>query len=80
MNETELNELYETLGNGIVKLFEQSEAGGDDASLNKARLLFLALSSYLEEHGILDAMNHYAHYAANSQDYPKSKPEKLPVA
>jgi hypothetical protein len=79
MNEEQVKELYKTIAEGITTLYAQSEAAGDDTSINPARVHFLALSGYLADNGVLGALNAYADYIANPNEYPKFIPEKLPI-
>jgi len=52
----ELEEIYKSVADGIVTLRDQSEAFGDHVSTNRARLLFLALSMFLDDQGIIEHM------------------------
>jgi hypothetical protein len=56
----EIEELYETVANGLTILCAESETGGDDISKNPARAHMLALSALLLRNGVLQALNWYA--------------------
>jgi hypothetical protein len=79
MTEEQVKELYKVVAEGITKLHNQSESAGDDVSVNPARVHFLALSGYLAANGVLTALNAYADYILNPEDYPEFTPEKLPI-
>jgi hypothetical protein len=79
MTEEEVRELYKAVAEGITKLYNQSVLAGDDVSINPARVHFLALSGYLADNGVLSALNTYADYISNPEDYPEYTPEKLPT-
>jgi hypothetical protein len=66
-HENQINELYETVANGITILYAESEAGGDDLSINPARVRMLALSGFLSRNGVLQALNLYANYIDNPE-------------
>jgi hypothetical protein len=52
--DVQLDELYKSVAEGIVTLQQHSEAFGDNVSTNRARLLFYALSVYLDDNGVLE--------------------------
>jgi hypothetical protein len=79
MNEEHIKELYILITEGITKLYVQSEAAGNDISINPARFHFLALSAHLANNGVLEALNIYADYLANPDIYPKFPSQKLPI-
>ncbi len=79
LNSEQVSELYTAVAEQITRLYDQSEAAGNDVEINPARTHFLALSGYLSSHGILDALNVYADYLSNPDAYPSSTPKELPV-
>jgi hypothetical protein len=58
----QLDELYKSVAEGIVTLQQQSEAYGDNVSTNRARLLFYALSMYLDDNGVLERLTAAANF------------------
>jgi hypothetical protein len=60
LNKEQVDELYKTVAEGITRLSEQSQACGDDADLNPARVRMVALAGYLAENEILDILVGYA--------------------
>ena len=57
LNKEQVSELYQSVSEGITKLYAQSEAGGRDVSINPARTHLYALSGYLANNGVLKALN-----------------------
>ncbi len=78
-NNEQVSALYTAIAEQITKLYDQSEAAGNDVKINTARTHFCALSGYLANNGVLDALNVYADYLENPANFPPSTPDELPV-
>ncbi len=49
-------EVFQSIAVGIKNLRDLTEAGDDDSSPNHARVVFCAISAYLLENGLLEAL------------------------
>jgi hypothetical protein len=79
MNKEQVHALYTSLIEGLTRLFTQSEAAGGDVDLNPARLHLVALSGYLAENSILDALNGYAAVTEDPSLLEDCSSEVLPI-
>jgi hypothetical protein len=79
LNSEQVSELYTNVAKQITTLYQQSEAAGNDVAINSARTHFFALSGYLAENGVLDALNAHAHYLANPEAYTDFESGGLPI-
>ena len=69
MSDTELETLHKTVAEGIVTLHRESEE-----RMGRARILFYALSGYLEQEGIVQSMAMCAAWMEEQSGKPVEMP------